>query len=168
MVPEQIAMWSSSIRRRGLRAVALFEVAKAALVLLVGMGLLSLVHHDVQALAERVVERFHLNPARKYPRIFIAAAGNLTDAHLQMMAALAATYAAMRGVEAFGLWRERRWAEWFALASGCVYFPFELYELDQRFTWVRVSALVVNVAIVAYMAAELHWSRRERIESLAE
>ncbi len=52
----------------GIRIVAAFEAAKGVLVLLVGFGLLALVHHDAQAMAEQLVERFHLNPASRYPR----------------------------------------------------------------------------------------------------
>jgi Predicted membrane protein (DUF2127) len=35
----------------GLRAIAVFEAAKGMVVLLAGLGLLSLLHHDVGALA---------------------------------------------------------------------------------------------------------------------
>ncbi|MCZ7627423.1 MAG: DUF2127 domain-containing protein [Candidatus Methylomirabilis sp.] len=42
---------------------------------------------------------------------------------------MAAGYASVRFVEAYGLWLERRWAEWFAAVSGGIYIPFEIYEL---------------------------------------
>ena len=59
---------------RGLRTVALFEGLKGVLVFIAGFGLLALVHKDVQAIAELIVQHLHLNPARQYPRIFIEAA----------------------------------------------------------------------------------------------
>src|SRR5580765_6976102 len=93
---------------QGLRVVALFEGAKGLLVLAAGFGLLSLVHRDVHELAARLIERMHLNPASRYPRIFIDAADRLTDARLWMLAGMALTYAICRGAEAYGLWRERR------------------------------------------------------------
>ena len=64
----------------GLRAIAVFEAAKGALVLLAGFGVLGLLHRDLQAIAERLVRFSHLNPASKYPRIFVAAADRVTDA----------------------------------------------------------------------------------------
>jgi uncharacterized membrane protein (DUF2068 family) len=139
----------------GIRAVAIVEAAKAALVLLAGLGLLALVHRDVQAIAERFIRHSHLNPASKYPRIFIDAADKLTDSRLWLLAGFAALYAAVRGIEAFGLWRERRWAEWFALASGGIYLPVEIYEVLHRVTWIKVSVLLINAAVVAYMALAL-------------
>jgi hypothetical protein len=50
-----------------IRTVALVEAAKGALVLVAGLGLLSLVHHDAQRLAEVLVTHSHLNPASRYP-----------------------------------------------------------------------------------------------------
>ncbi len=140
------------------RTVALFEAAKGAIVLLAGIGVLSLIHHDAQRLAEQLVGHLHLNPAKRYPRIFIDTAANLTDARLWVLATLAAAYALVRFVEAYGLWRERRWAEWFAVVSGGIYIPFELYVLFQGATWLSLGALVVNVFIVGLMTHALRRS----------
>ncbi len=149
------------------RAVALFEAAKGALVLVAGLGLLSLVHEDVQAFAERLVRHSHLNPASHYPHIFVDAASRVTDANLWMFAAGAALYAAVRGVEAYGLWRERRWAEWFALIAGGVYIPVEIFELIRHVSWIKVTILTTNVAIVAYMAWALFHTFEQDRERLA-
>lgn len=134
----------------GLRTVACFEAAKGALVLLVGFGLLSLVHRDVQQFAERLIEHFHLNPAARYPRIFIEAASQLNDTRLVLIAAGAAAYSLVRFIEGYGLWYARRWAEWFAALSGGIYIPFELFELYRRFNWLSLGALVANIAIVVF------------------
>jgi uncharacterized membrane protein (DUF2068 family) len=133
------------------RAVALVEAAKGALVLLAGFAALSLIHHDAQRLAEQLVGHLHLNAAKRYPRIFIDTAAHLTDARLWVLATLAAAYGLVRFVEAYGLWRGRRWAEWLAAVSGGIYIPFELYELFQDVTWLSLGALVVNVFIVGLM-----------------
>lgn len=63
-----------------IRAVALFEAAKGGLILAAGLGALSLIHHDLQHVAEQLVSHLHLNPVRSYPRIFVDAAARLTDA----------------------------------------------------------------------------------------
>src|SRR5678815_3895868 len=91
-----------------MRTVALFEAAKGALVLLAGLGLLALINRDVQAIAEHLVRLSHLNPAAHYPRIFVDAASHVTNQRLWLLAAAAAAYALVRGVEAYGLWYERR------------------------------------------------------------
>ncbi len=143
----------------GVRIVAVFEAAKAALVLLAGLGLLTLIHKDVQEVAERLVGHFHMNPAHHYPQVFIEAASKVTDARLWMMAGLALLYAIVRLVEAYGLWWNRRWAEWFALVSGGLYIPVEIYEVVHHVTWIKVGVLMVNAGIVLYMGYELRRSR---------
>ncbi len=140
----------------GIRLIALIEAGKAALVLLAGFGLLALLHRDLPELAAELVARLHLNPAKRYPQIFIRAAARVTDWQLWMLAFLAGIYAIGRAIEAFGLWYERRWAEWFALASAAIYLPVELYELTRAFTAIRVFALVANLGIVLSMALTLH------------
>lgn len=135
----------------GVRAVAFFEALKGTLVLVAGFGLLSLVHRDLEDLAERLVRHSHLNPASHYPRVFIEAAANTSDARLRTLAAMAFAYSTVRFVEAYGLWKMRAWAEWFAIISGCIYLPIELYELFERVTLIRAGVLVVNTSIVAYL-----------------
>lgn len=137
------------------RSVALFEAAKGTLILLTGCGALSLIHHDAQLFAEQLVGHLHLNPAKHYPRIFIDMAAHLSDTRLSLMAAFAASYGLVRFAEAYGLWHGRRWAEWFAVISGCIYVPFELYELSQGINWLSLGALAVNVLIVGLMTKAL-------------
>jgi uncharacterized membrane protein (DUF2068 family) len=141
------------------RAVALFEAAKGAIVLLAGFGVLAALHLDVQRIAEALIAHLHLNAAGRFPRIFLDAAANLTNARLWLLALLAAAYTLIRFVEAYGLWHGRRWAEWFAAASAGLYVPFELYELSMRFTWLALAALVINILIVALMIGVLHRAR---------
>ena len=142
-----------------IRAIALLEGAKGAVVLLAGFGVLSLVHRDAQHVAEEIVRHLHLNPAKHYPQIFLHAAGRLTEARLWWLVAGALAYCAVRFVEAYGLWRQRGWAEGFAAASGAVYLPFELLKLVHGDRVVAGIALAVNVIVVAFMVHAL-WSRR--------
>jgi uncharacterized membrane protein (DUF2068 family) len=135
----------------GVRAVAFFEALKGTLVLVAGFGLLSLVHRDLEELAERLVQHSHLDPASHYPRVFIEAAARTSDSRLRALAAMAFAYSTVRFVEAYGLWKMRAWAEWFAIISGCIYLPVELYELIERPTFIRAGVLLVNALIVAYL-----------------
>jgi uncharacterized membrane protein (DUF2068 family) len=138
------------------------EAFKGAIVLFAGFGMLSFLDRDNEAFAEQIIRHLQLNPAHHYPQIFITAMARLEDSHLWTLAGVAALYAAVRFVEAYGLWYERRWAEWLAALSGGIYIPFELYELFRRPTGLVVGALFMNVIIVGYMAWLLTESRRRR------
>ncbi len=116
----------------GLRTVSIFEAAKGLIVLLAGLGLLSLVHRDAQRVAEEIVRVLHLNPAHHYPNIFIDIARNLTDGRLWALSAGALAYSTVRFVEAYGLWHERPWAEWFAVLSAGIFLPDGMYWHSRR------------------------------------
>ena len=131
--------------------VALFEGAKGLLVLMVGFGLLSFIHKDINELAMDLVEYFHLNPTSHYPRIFLDLTGHLTDTKLWFMAIAAAIYSVVRMIEAIGLWLRKTWAEWFAVLTGSMYIPVEIFEITRRITWPRVTVLIINVVVVSYL-----------------
>jgi uncharacterized membrane protein (DUF2068 family) len=152
-------------RQRGLRVVAVFEGAKGGLVLITGFGVLAFIHQGLHDAAEELVRHLHLNPARHYPRIFLDAAARVTDTQLLLLALSASLYVVVRFVEAFGLWRRKRWAAWFGALSGGIYIPVELFELARGYSWVKMTVLAVNLAIVAYLGYELFESRRLPRES---
>ncbi|MSR60569.1 MAG: DUF2127 domain-containing protein [Planctomycetaceae bacterium] len=56
---------------------------------------------------------------------------------------------------AYGLWYERRWAEWLGVITGGIYLPVELYELWKGANSFKVVALAVNLGIVAYLGLKL-------------
>jgi uncharacterized membrane protein (DUF2068 family) len=144
---------------RGLRVIAVFEAAKGLLVLFAGFGLLSMIHQNLQGLADNLVRHFHLNPSSRYPHIFMEAAAGLTDVRLWLLAMLAFGYAALRLVEAWGIWRDRQWAKWLAVAVGGIYLPLELYELFHGVSGIKVGMLSVNIGIVLYMGTALWHSQ---------
>jgi len=145
--------------------VAAFEAVKGMLVLLAGFGLLELIHHDFQRTAEELVGHLHLNPAKHLPRVFIDAASRLTDARLWMLASLAGVYASMRLLEAYGLWRNQKWAEWLAVGSGAIYVPFEIHGLLLGFDWLKLCLLTVNGIIIVVIVRAVRRRRRSERES---
>jgi len=62
-----------------------------------------------------------------------------------------AAYAVLEGVEAVGLWRGRRWAEYLTFVATAALLIPEVYELTTKLTPTKVLALVVNVAVVVYL-----------------
>ena len=146
--------------KKGLRIVAIFEAMKGILVLLAGFGILSFIHKDLHLAAVQLVKVLHFNPAKHYPSIFIDAADRVTDLQLWMLALSALLYSTVRLVEAYGLWNQMQWAEWFGLLSGGMYIPMEVFEVSRELTWPRITVLVVNVGVVAYLADILSKSRK--------
>jgi uncharacterized membrane protein (DUF2068 family) len=152
-----------------LRAVASFELAKGLIVLLAGCSVLFLVHKDTGDVADTFLRLLHISPDHHFAQVFLTWADNLTAAKLWAIAGVAAVYAILRFVEAYGLWKARAWAEWIALVSGAMYLPFEIYKLVEHASPLHVSVLIVNLAVVIFMgqlrlsAHKLRMSRRQAL-----
>lgn len=75
---------------------------------------------------------------------------------LLVLAVTAAGYCVLEAIEAVGLWRERRWAEYLTALATAGFLPIEIYEIVERFTVVRVTTMIVNLAILGYLVGAKH------------
>ena len=142
-----------------LQAVAVMEAVKGLIVFAAGFGALALMHRDVRHIAESLVTRLHIDPEQHYAGLFLDAAARVTDLHLWGLAALALAYSALRWVEAYGLWLNRRWAAWLGAAGGAIYLPIEIYELWHKPSPIKAATLAFNLAVVAYLLWTLQRGR---------
>lgn len=76
---------------------------------------------------------------------------HLSGSELDVLLVTAVAYAVIESTEAVGLWRERRWAEYLTVVATAGFLPFEIRELLERVTPLRVAAIVVNLAILVYL-----------------
>jgi uncharacterized membrane protein (DUF2068 family) len=60
-------------------------------------------------------------------------------------------YAVLEGVEAVGLWWQKRWAEYLTLIATALFIPLEVYEIVHKGSPLKIIALIVNVAVVLYL-----------------
>ncbi len=145
-----------------LRAVAGLEFIKGVFVLAMAICALLLLHKDLWLYAESLLALLHINTDRHFAQVFLDYADNITDARLWAAARIAFAYAALRFTEAYGLWRERTWAEWVAFVSGTLLLPLEVRELFRGITLLRSGLFLGNLAIVLYMLYIIVVNRRER------
>jgi uncharacterized membrane protein (DUF2068 family) len=161
--PESAGAVDQSSALVGLRAVATFEAAKGLGALLLGILMLTLLHDDMENVAENLLFHLHISTHYRLSREFITAASHLTDSRIYVVAGGASAYSLVRFVEAWGLWHRRVWAEWFALLSGALYLPAEIFKLIEHPSWLVLGIFLVNIGIVAYMAyIRLKSSKDER------
>lgn len=146
-------------RRIGVRWIAVLEAFKGVLAAATGLWLLSLFQYTPRTVARQLVERLHLNPGSHYPDLFVANISTLSDRSITLLGLAALVYAALRFIEAMGLWQDRAWAKWFAAVTGAIYIPFELYELAQGYNGFVIGALAINGLVVAYLTRALRAER---------
>jgi uncharacterized membrane protein (DUF2068 family) len=93
----------------------------------------------------------HVNPEGKLSNLFLELASRSSDRNLWVLALGALAYASVRSTEAYGLWQEREWAQWFSLLSTAVYLPPELYLMLGHPSWLKCAVLVTNIVIFLFM-----------------
>ena len=151
----------------GLRTVAVLEATKGLAVIALCVILLSLLHKDLDTVVDHLTEWLRLNPDSRVADWFYDLADRTTGRGIWTAAAVGLLYSTGRFVEAFGLWNERHWAEWFAVISGAVYLPFEVYAMISHPDWIRFAVLNANLFVVLYIVSILVENRRERLEEAA-
>jgi uncharacterized membrane protein (DUF2068 family) len=72
--------------------------------------------------------------------------------HATLLAIGAFGYALLEGTEGVGLAMRRRWAEYLTVLATGALIPFEAYEVIHKATLFRVGALLLNLAVVGYLA----------------
>lgn len=80
----------------------------------------------------------------------------LSTTKLYLYGAAIAVYALVNGVESFGLWRARRWAEYLTLVEVVALLPLTIIELTERVSPVKVVGLVLDLAVAGYLL----WAKR--------
>jgi uncharacterized membrane protein (DUF2068 family) len=70
-------------------------------------------------------------------------------------------YAGLMTIEGVGLLLGKRWAEYFTVIVTASLVPFEVWEIVRHATVIRISALVINAAIVIYLIARLRRGGRD-------
>ena len=76
--------------------------------------------------------------------------GNFSQVNVVAIAAIA--YALLEGTEGVGLAMRRRWAEYLTVIATGLLIPYELYEVIRHVTLFKVGALLLNLAVVGYLA----------------
>jgi uncharacterized membrane protein (DUF2068 family) len=72
--------------------------------------------------------------------------------HLTIIAVAGIAYAALEATEGIGLAMRRRWAEYLTVIATGILIPYEAYEVVIHVTLFKVGALLLNLAVVGYLA----------------
>jgi len=147
----------------GLAAIAVLKIGKGVLLLLLGFGLLKLVHAEIATLFSLLIETLHLNADSRIIHSLVLKVDALQPHGVWIAGALSLVYAGLMLVEGVGLWLEFSWAAYLTVVSTSLLIPVELYEIIDRVTLLRVGALLLNLVIVGYLISQLkHHALRQR------
>lgn len=144
---------------RTLFLIAGFKLLKGILLVIVAIGALRMLHRDVSGFVLHVVDVLRVDPDNKYIHRLIVKSFGIQAKQLKEISAGTFFYASILLTEGVGLFMRKHWAEWFTVISTAVFIPLEVYEIVERFTWVRIGVLIVNLAIVWYLVQRIRQHR---------
>jgi uncharacterized membrane protein (DUF2068 family) len=142
--PSRLLPWIAA--ERALRAVLLAAV---------GIVLLTHLHENWVGDITNLARKAGLNPKGNWIQRILHDVAKLRPNKQVIFGVVALAYAALEGAEAYGLWRRRRWGEWLTVIATSLLLIPEVWELTKSTTALKVGALLVNLAIVAYLLVRL-------------
>ena len=90
-------------------------------------------------------------PVRLIQQAFTARHSTLLLVALGVLA-----YGILELAEGYGLWFKKRWGEYAAVVATSLFVPVEIHEIMVVLSWLRVSALIINLFAIAYIL----WTKR--------
>jgi uncharacterized membrane protein (DUF2068 family) len=138
-----------------IKVIIVERIVKAAVLIALGVGLLVAGHNGwLDYWADWAEHQLNLDVGRSIIlrlllRLLVYVGG---FNHLTLLAVSAILYAALEATEGIGLALRRRWAEYLTVIATGVLIPYEAYEVLTRPTLLKVGALLLNLAVVGYLA----------------
>jgi uncharacterized membrane protein (DUF2068 family) len=138
------------------RLIGAAKLVKGLLLLLVGIGALHYLRKDVTSEIIQWADRLDLDPNNVFLQTVLEHTHNLTTHKKAWLAAATFIYAALFLTEGVGLIMVKVWAEYFAIIITSSFLPIEAYELAKKFSAVKLVVIILNAAIVVYLARRLY------------
>jgi len=138
-------------RNRVIAAIGAFKLIKAAILITLGIAGLA---KDPSELAHRIrhlASWIGISPGDRALAHLLGKLSSFDGHKARELAVGSLCYAAVFLVEGLGLLSRQRWAEWLTVAVTASFIPLEIYEAVQHFGAGKIVALILNVAILAYL-----------------
>jgi uncharacterized membrane protein (DUF2068 family) len=140
--------------------IAAERTVRAIVLLSVGAVLVTHPHANWADEITRLAERLGLDPRSNWIRRLMNDVRKIDTHEDVFFGAVALAYGALESAEAYGLWRRRRWGEWLTVIATSLLLVPEIWELTRSATPLKVGALLVNLAVVAYLLWRLRSAKR--------
>jgi uncharacterized membrane protein (DUF2068 family) len=143
-----------------LRIIAVFKLLKSACLVVVGFGILKLIHQDAGSQLEHWVAMCGFDPGSRLISEAIDKAANLPPHKFKEFSAASFIYAGLFLTEGIGLWRMKRWGEWVTVTITSSLVPLEVYEIFHHPSAIKIFVLLINIAVVVYLVYRMRTESR--------
>jgi len=149
---------------RGLLLIGALKLLKGLALLLLGVGLLSMLHRDAAAVVRHWLQFFRLDVHARLLEAMLAKIAGINHQTMRRLGVGTLVYSAVFGIEGVGLLLGKAWAEYMTIAVTVSFLPIEAYELMAHPSAMKALVTLINVAVVIYLMFEIR--RRRTNEQL--
>jgi uncharacterized membrane protein (DUF2068 family) len=148
---------------RYLKVIAIFKIAKGALLLAVGVSLLFLNSRTgwLDAIADWADDELLLVHSRPVVYMLSKLQDAMAGGQLRVTALVSLFYAGVLFTEGTGVYFQQRWAEMLMIFATGALIPLEVWHLWHRPSWTAAIVLAVNCFIVWFLYRVLRRDRKE-------
>jgi uncharacterized membrane protein (DUF2068 family) len=146
---------------RWLIIIGSFKILEGLLFVLLGLGVVRLLHRDIGDVLLRAAMALRLDPESHFVNILLDKVELLTPHKMRLISEGIFLKAGLDFVEGIGLAMEKTWAEWLTIGLTASFLPWEIFELAKHFTWVKVGITLLNVLVLIYLL----WVQRLRLRA---
>jgi uncharacterized membrane protein (DUF2068 family) len=142
-------MSESEPRPRALVAIVIYKCFTVGLLTCVAIGLFltSKQYDNLFAFAEE----YMMTGKREIIKAGLKQVVSISTTKMQLGALVALAYAAVNGIEAFGLWNQKAWATILVVGIVGLTIPVEIYEIIQKASIVKFIVFAINIAMFVYL-----------------
>ncbi len=136
--------------------IGIFKLAKAALLLVVALGAISLLDLKIRDDATQFVTHLSGDSHFRLLRSVTKMLGVATKGRIELISLGSFFYAAIFATEGIGLLLQKRWAEYFTSIVTASFLPLEIYEIVHKPDAFKFVLVAVNALIVVYLIWRLN------------
>ncbi len=155
-------MGTQKRRDIGFIIIGIFKLVKGVLLLAFGLGALSLIHRDAAQVFRHWAHVFQVDTDSKFVQYWLVEVGLVQKRDLALIVTTSLFYSALLSTEGIGLLMHKVWAEYLTSIITTSFIPIEVYALVRHATVARISLLLLNVLVVAYLVFRL--GQRNRLD----
>ncbi len=147
---------------RWLMAIGALKLGEALLFVLLGFGVIHIMHKDVGDELTRLFVALRFDPEGRLASLLIDKASMISPHQLEQITVAIFAHSALDILEGVGLILRKIWAEFVTIAVSAFFLPFEFVALAHHVTWIRIGVTAINVAMVIYLIFHVQMRIRER------
>jgi uncharacterized membrane protein (DUF2068 family) len=149
----------TSARQSVLFMIAAFKIIDGLVLLVVAIGALKFLDKGTAAEMFRWANAIRVDPGNRFFQLLLTRLSILNEKTLKELSVGTFFYSGLHFTEGFGLLFRKRWAEYFTIVITGSFIPLEAYEIIRRPTLAKGIVLILNLAVVAYLAMNLRQNR---------